>query len=131
MNATEEARAAAERYVEAWLANDLDAILDCYADEFSLHYFGDNPYSGDHVGKDAALAVLLEVGAKAPRSLLAVDDIMAGDGCATIVARETLSFEGASHEIRRVLRYHVLDSRFVDCWLYEENQQLVDAAWSS
>ena len=130
MTTTDDARAVAERYARAWLDDDLDGILGCYADGFTLHYFGNNPFTGTHAGKDAALAVLLEVGARAPRELVAVDDILAGPGSAVIVARENISVGDAKTEIRRVLRYRVEGDQFAECWLYEEDQSLIDRAWS-
>ena len=130
MSDTDEARRVAERYVAAWTGDDLAGILDCYAEEFTLHYFGDNPFSGDHVGRDAAVATLLAVGAKAPRRLVAVDEILAGPGAAVLVAREEIETGDGPVEIRRVLRYRVAGDRFTECWLYEEDQAVVDRAWS-
>ncbi len=130
MTTTEQARAVAERYAKAWREDDLEGILGCYSDEFTLHYFGDNPFTGTHFGKDAALTVLLEVGARAPRKLVSVDEILAAPGAAVIVAREVISVEEATTEIRRVLRYRVEGDQFSECWLYEEDQALIDRAWS-
>lgn len=129
MTTTEGARAVAERYARAWLDDDLEGILGCYADRFTLHYFGSNPFTGAHVGKDAALAVLLEVGARAPRALVAIDDILTGPGSAAILARENISVGDVTTEIRRLLRYRVEGDQFVECWLYEEDQALIDHAW--
>ena len=126
MSSTKRARTVAERYAAAWAADDLVGILDCYADEFTLHYFGSNPFSGDHVGKDAALAVLLEVGSRAPRRLVSVDEILAGPDAAVLVAREEILVGGVTHLVRRILRYRVGHDRFTECWLYEEDQQLID-----
>jgi hypothetical protein len=53
---------------------------------------------------------------------------MAGSGCATIVAREQLRFDNREAEIARVLQYWIEDARFVDCWLYEHDQALIDTA---
>ena len=130
MSPTEAARAVAERYAKAWKNDDLAGILDCYAEDFTLHYFGNNPHTGGHVGKDASLNTLLEVGAKAPRKLIAVDEIMAGPNTAVIVAREELTVDGEVFEIGRLFRYVVSADRFTECWLYEENQDLIDRAWS-
>lgn len=131
MNATDAARAVVERYRDAWVANDLTAMLDCYSDEFTLHYFGNNPFTGDHVGKESAIETLLEVAGRAPRSLDAVDEILAGPDAALMVVRESISFGGETHQIRRVLRYRINDGRLTECWLYEENQDLIDRAWST
>lgn len=130
MTETENARSVAERYAAAWLANDLDNILDCYADDFTLHYFGNNPFTGDHVGKQAAIDLLLETGARAPRTLVAVDDVLAGPSSAVIVTAERILIDGVDHDIRRVLRYRIVGSRFTECWLYEEDQAVVDRAWA-
>ncbi len=125
-----DALSVARRYCEAWQTNDLAGIIDCYADDFVLHYFGDNPYSGDHIGKDAALATLLAVSAKAPRQLIEVEEILASADGALVVARERLTVADVDHEIRRALRYRVSEGRFTECWLYEEDQALIDRAWS-
>lgn len=136
VTSADEARTVAERYAEAWSSDDLEGILGCYDDRFTLHYFGDNPFTGSHVGRDAALAVLLEVGSRAPRKLVAVDEILAGPGAAVIVARERITTGDhragttESTEIRRVLRYRVEGDRFTECWLYEESQAVIDRAWS-
>lgn len=130
MDATADALGAAQRYVDAWTNDDLVTLLDCYADGFTLHYFGSNPFTGSHVGKDAALSTLLEVSTRAPRRLLGVDDVLAGPGSAVVVAREELTVDGQQHEIRRALRYRVVDGRFAESWLYEEDQALVDRAWA-
>ncbi len=113
-----------------WAADDLEGILDCYADDFTLHYFGDNPFAGDHRGRDASLETLLAVGAKAPRRLLHVDEILAGPDAAACVVREELLVDGEAHEIRRLLRFRIDGDHLAECWLYEENQALVDRAWS-
>jgi ketosteroid isomerase-like protein len=124
------ARVVAERYAEAWRRGDLATLVDCYADGFVLHYFGRSAYAGDHVGKDAALAALAAVSAAAARELVAVEEVLAGDGTAALVVRERLTRDGESHELRRVLRYRVEGERFVECWLHDEDQRLVDSLWS-
>ena len=102
----------------------------CYADEFALHYFGNNPFSGEHVGKDASLTVLLEVGARAPRKLIAVDEMLVGPDAAVLVVREVLHVDDVATEIRRVLRFRIVGDRLSECWLYDEDQPLIDRAWS-
>jgi uncharacterized protein len=128
---TSRARTVAERYATAWAADDLAGILDCYAAGFTLHYFGSNPFSGDHIGRDTAFAVLLEVSSRAPRKLVSVDEILAGPDAAVLVAREEIVVGGVTSVVRRILRYRVVDDQFTECWLYEEDQELIDRAWSN
>jgi hypothetical protein len=127
----ESSRQVAARYCEAWSRGDVEAVLACYADGFELHYFGASGYAGDHRGKDAAVQVLAAVSAEAPRELLGIDEILASDDGAVIVARERLTRSGESHEIRRLLRYRIAGDRFTECWLYDEDQVLVDRLWGT
>ncbi|MDQ3147792.1 MAG: hotdog fold thioesterase [Actinomycetota bacterium] len=121
--------AAARRYCDAWTRGDLTALLDCYAPDFTLHYFGRSRFAGDHVGRDAAVAVLSEVSALTNRELLAVEEILASAGEAVIVVRERFERDGRQAEVRRVLRYRVEDDLLAECWLYDEDQALVDGFW--
>jgi hypothetical protein len=127
----ESSRRVAERYCEAWSRGDIDAVLALYDDGFELHYFGTSGYAGDHRGKEAAVQALAAVSAEARRELLGIDEILASDDGAVIVARERLTRAGESHEIRRLLRYRIAEGRFTECWLYEEDQALVDRLWGT
>ena len=70
--------AVAQRCATAWLAGDLPALFDCYRDDFTLHYGGANPFTGDHVGKATALKTLAEVSRRTGRKLVAIIDVTAG-----------------------------------------------------
>ena len=118
-----------ERYCAAWIDGDVDTVIDSYADDIVLHYFGHNRLSGDHVGKDAALAALIAGATLAERELLRIDDILVGDGTSVVVATERFTRDGESHELTRVLRYRIAEGRFAECWLYDEDQPLIDHLW--
>ncbi|MEO1063416.1 MAG: nuclear transport factor 2 family protein [Actinomycetota bacterium] len=127
---TDEARIAIDRYCAAWRGGDLVGLIECYADDFALHYFGTSRFAGDHLGRDTALAVLAEVSAIAPRELVAIDEVLVGPTAAAIVVRERLTRDGATHELRRVLRYRTRGDKLAECWLYDEDQALVDRLWA-
>ena len=74
------------RYAEAWQANDIDAVLASYHDDFVLHYFGESALAGDHIGRDAAIVVLMEATSRSKRQLDAIEDVLGGDRFAAIVA---------------------------------------------
>ncbi len=117
------------RYAEAWLAGDLDGVLAAYGEDFVLHYFGSSEFAGAHAGRDAALAVLAAVSARAPRSLQSVDDILVSDDGGALVVTETIERDGEAATIHRVLRYRVSGGQFRACWLLDEDQDLVDHLW--
>ena len=124
--ASSEIHAVVQRYADAWAANDLKGIFDCYHDEVVFHYFGQSPLAGTHRGKAACLAVLKEVKEKTTRRLVAIRDVLAGEHFGLIVAVEQFEYEGRTFELERLLRYAVRDGKLSECWIYDEDQRRVD-----
>lgn len=122
--------AVVKRYADAWAANDLRAIVDSYHDEVVFHYFGRSPLAGTHRGKAACLAILKQVREKTDRRLVSIRDVLAGEFYGLIVAVERFERGGASVEIERMLRYSVRDGKLAECWVYDEDQRLVDDYWA-
>jgi uncharacterized protein len=122
--------AAVKRYADAWLANDLRRIVDCYHDEVVFHYFGRSPLAGTHQGKLACLAVLKTVREKTNRQLVSIQDVLAGEHFGLIVAVERFDCRGGAIELERLFRYRVRDGKLAECWVYDEDQQLVDECWA-
>jgi uncharacterized protein len=121
---------AARAYADAWLAGDLAAIVDMYADDFVLHYFGQSPLAGDHVGKDAALTALAAATARTNRRLLDIEDVLEGRSLSAIVAREEVGTDERKI-VRRVLLYRTGSGKLTECWLYDEDQRAIDKLWSA
>lgn len=115
-----------ERYVAAWRAGDRAALFDCYHDDFTLHYFGRNPFAGDHFGKAASIETLVEIGRRASRRLLGIVDVMAGPERAVVIAREAFERGALRAELERVLVYTVKDGKLHHCWVYDGDQALID-----
>jgi len=122
--------AVVKRYADAWSANDLPTIIDSYHDDVVFHYFGRSPLVGIHRGKAACLALLKQVREKTNRKLVAVRDVLAGESFGAIIAVERFERNGKSVEIERVLRYSVRDGKLAECWIYDEDQRLVDEYWA-
>jgi uncharacterized protein len=114
------------RYCVAWRAGDLSALRDCYHDEFTLHYGGHNPLSGDHVGKAAALATLAKFSRWTQRRLLSIVDVMAGPNRAVVLAREAFERNGQRAELDRVFVYTIKERKLHHCWVYDLDQSTVD-----
>ena len=115
------------RYADAWAASDGKAIVDCYHDDVVFYYFGRNPLSGTHRSKAACLAVLKQVRERTNRQLLQVLDVSAGDTFGFVVARERFEREGRVAEVVRVLKYTVRDDKIAECWVYDQDQELIDS----
>lgn len=119
--------AVAERYAEAWRTGDRIIMADCYHDAFTLHYFGDNPFAGDHIGKDTALATLAKLSRHTNRRLIGIVDVMAGPSRAVIIAREQFERDGRKAELERILVYAIKDDKLHECWVYDGDRKLVDS----
>jgi ketosteroid isomerase-like protein len=116
------------RYAEAWRANDIATVFELYHDDFVLHYFGESPLAGDHVGKESAIRVLIEATRRSGRQLDEIEDVLGGDTYAAIVAREGVG--DPLTVVRRVFVYKVRDGKLAECWLYDEDQRFIDQLWS-
>ena len=124
--AIERTRQAVTRYARAWLAGDRPALAACYHEDFTLHYFGRNPLAGDHSGKMASLAILAEVTRRTNRKLLGIVDIIAGPVRGALLVRERFERDGKAAELERLLVYAMRDGLLGECWVYDQDQALVD-----
>lgn len=118
-------------YTDAWLAGDFMAVLDLYHDDLILHYGGSNSLTGDHVGKDAAITVLLTVQTKTDRVPIEVIDVLESDAHASAWVRERWIVDGDPVELMRLLVYRVADDKLAECWLFDCDQALVDRVLSA
>lgn len=117
------------RYARAWQGSDLDTLIGCYHDEFTLHYGGGSRFAGAHRGRDAAVAVMAEVSTVAPRELVSIDALLSGDASGALVATERLTRGDETAEVTRTLQDQVRDGRLFECWLLEHDQATVDRFW--
>jgi uncharacterized protein len=66
---------------------------------------------------------------KTNRRLVSIRDVLAGEHFGAVIAVERFERGGSLVEIERLLRYAVLDGRLSECWIYDEDQRLVDEYW--
>lgn len=116
-------------YAAAWLASDLETVLGSYHDDIELHYMGDSPLAGTHVGRDAAFAALGQASVRTSRKLVAVEDMLVGESLGALIAIEDLG--DPPRRVRRVLLYRVQDGKLRECWLFDEDQRFIDELWST
>lgn len=113
-------------YLDAWTSGDLAGALAMYSDGFTLHYLGDNPLSGIHKGKEAAVAALGTFTAMTQRAMVGVDAVLGGDGYGAVVARERFHAADNPSDVRRVFLYRIEDDLLAECWVFDEEQPLID-----
>jgi hypothetical protein len=123
-------RATLERYAQAWRDGDVTGLLDAYADDVVFHYFGESDLAGDHLGKDAAVGAMLEASTRSTRTLVEILDVLVGERFGALVATERFERGDESAEVQRVLLYRVEADQFVECWLYDTDQRMIDRYWA-
>jgi uncharacterized protein len=115
-----------KRYADAWIAGELRPIVDCYHDEIVFHYFGQSPLAGTHRGKAACLNALKMVKERTNRRLVKIKDVLSGRHFGLLVAVEAWERNGSNVEVERLLKFKVRDGKLAECWVYDEDQRLVD-----
>jgi hypothetical protein len=123
-------KAVVEAYAKAWLGGNAAEIIAFYHDDFALHYFGQSPMAGDHVGKTAAVVALARVQQMVNRKLLGIEDVMGGSEYVSMISKEQWQRDGETLELRRLLLFKTRDDKLSECWLYDEDQRAVDEFWS-
>jgi uncharacterized protein len=117
-------------YADAWLRSDHTVIFACYADDIVAHYGGSSPFAGTHVGRDEFVKVLINVAVRSQRELLAIEAVYDDGATGAIFTREAIIVHGQRHEVLRSLRFRLHDGLIAECWLYDQDQHLVDRAWA-
>jgi len=116
-----------QRYARAWSEGDMRTMAAMYHDDVAFHYFGTHEFAGTHRGKSAALVAMKAFSVRLQRQLVRVADVFVGEDAGAIVSREAFG-QGASRvEVERLLRYRLQDGQIIECWVYDEDQRLVDA----
>jgi uncharacterized protein len=69
---------------------------------------------------------LAEFSRRTARRLVAVDSVLAGPGRGAVIARERLGNGLGAVEVERLLVYTVRDGLLSECWLYDQDQRLID-----
>jgi uncharacterized protein len=123
--ATAAVRSVIERYADAWQRRD-PAAFALYHPQFTIHWFGRNPLSGSHTGKEQVVRALTELARRTHRELVKVVATLAGPERGAIIARERFGTGAARVEIDRVLIFTIADDRLRECWVYDADPDLVD-----
>lgn len=122
---TAEIRSVIERYADAWQRRD-PAALALYHPQFTVHWFGNNPLSGTHVGAQQVRDALSELTRRTHRRLVKIVATLAGPERGAIIARESFGTGDARVEVDRVLIFTVAEGRLRECWVYDADPQLLD-----
>ena len=111
-------------YAAAWGSGDIAAACVRCAEDFTLHYPGQNALTGAHVGKHDALDAYREFARRSRRKPLRIVDVLTGSERGVLIVREAVGPDAI--EVERTLVFAVSGGLFIECWVHESDQDQID-----
>ena len=116
------------RGYEAFNSGDVDALVELFAEDIVWHVPGSSKLAGDHIGRDATLAMFGAYGAAAEGTLEAnLIDVMASDDNVTGWATDTAATATRSLETSAVVIFAIRDGKVTEAWHHFGDQDAFDA----
>jgi uncharacterized protein len=127
MAATADAARIRDGYA-AFNRGDVDALIALFAEDIVWHFPGTSKLAGEHVGRDATLAMLGEYGAASGGTLQAnLIDVMASDDHVTGWGRDTAATNGRTLDINSVVVFTMRDGKVTEALHVVDDQAALDA----
>jgi uncharacterized protein len=120
-----------ERYAELWVRGDTVSMVEYYNEDMKLHYFGRNGLAGVHEGKAAVLGILTEFSRRTDRALVRIVATMSGATRGAIIVQEMIGPDVDRTSVERLFVYSLRNGRFSECWVYDQDQALIDQVLGS
>jgi ketosteroid isomerase-like protein len=116
---------------EAFAKGNMEALDELIADDIVWHVPGNNPLSGDHLGKAAVFTLFARIVELSSGTLnQEIHDVLANDEHAVVMVVTRAEREGKQLEDRQVHVLHVKDGKVTEFWNHFGNQSAVDEFWS-
>lgn len=113
------------------LAETDPALVDVLADDVVLRASGEAEWAGTHIGKEAVVGYLLELGETFPDQQVEVIDTLVSDRRVAVIVRITLRREGAAVTDESTWTFTFgADGLIIDWELNDFDQTAMDAFWS-
>jgi ketosteroid isomerase-like protein len=118
---------------QAWLAvanSDIDTLMALWADDIVWHVTGNNPWKGDHVGHEAVLEYLAQVGEAGDAYDTTLESVLANDEYAAAVCHVSSKRGDRVLEVDQVLFGRFEGRRIKEIWTLSLDPSAVDRFWS-
>jgi len=130
MGAQEDA-ALIRRGYDAFIAGDLDALKELFADDVVWQIGGTGPLSGDKKGRDAVFEYFGELGTRSNGSLKTTEvDVSVGDKRTVGVHRSQAERDGKSLDQHYAIAFTVSGGKVVDAVEMAEDTAKASDFWS-
>jgi uncharacterized protein len=122
----------AERIRDGYAAfnkGDVDALVDLFAEDIVWHFPGKSKLAGEHVGRDAALAMLGGYGGASEGTLRAtlVDVMGSGDHVAGWARDTAKTADGRTLNINSVVIFTMRNSKVTEARHFFDDQAALEA----
>jgi ketosteroid isomerase-like protein len=127
MGATENVARIRDGYT-AFNRGDVEALVDLFADDLVWHFPGTSKLAGEHVGRDASLAMLGAYGEASGGTLQAnLIDVMASDDHVAGWSKDTAATDGRTLDVSSLVVFTMRDGKVVEAHHHFDDQASVDA----
>ena len=118
-------------FLDAYGANDRDAVGRSLAEEDFWHVGGTHPFSGNYRGRDAILGYFDRVGSETGGTLrLEPIELMASDERGAVFLRVTGEREGKRLDVTMAEAFEFdAEGRIREFWAHATDQDAIDAFW--
>lgn len=106
----------AERAWQAVAESDVETLHAVWSPDIVWHVTTDNPWRGDHVGHEAVLDYLADVGEAGEAYDAQIEDILVSEDRVLIVTRVTARRGSRSIEAQQCMLARIKDEKFAEVW---------------
>ena len=121
----------AERAWQAVAEADFETLEQLWAPDIVWHVTADNPWTGDHVGREAILDYLADVGEAGEAYEATLVDILASNDRALILSRVSAQRGEESVDTLQGMLARIENGSIVEVWTLPLEPQLMARFWES
>jgi ketosteroid isomerase-like protein len=115
----------------AFQAGDLEKVRSLFTEDITWQIPGHNHFSGAHSGIDKVLDLFMRNFAETNGTFkVELHDVLANDEHGVALATVSGQREGKSLSDRYTHVVHFRDGKVSESWIFDENQDEVDAFWT-
>lgn len=118
---------------QAWQAvaeGDTETLRALWSDDIAWHVTADNPWRGVHVGTDAILEYLAQVGDAGEAYQTSLEELMVGDEYAAMVCHVSAKRGNKVLENGQILMARIDDGRIAEVWTLSLDPDAIRAFWT-
>ncbi len=122
-------RALAERAWQAVASSDVDTLRELWTPDIVWHVTTDNPWTGDHVGTDAILDYLADVGEAGEAYDASIEDVLVSDHHVLLLYRVRARRGRRSIDTGQCLLARIEGDQMAEVWTLPLDPAAFDEFW--